>query len=454
LFCPFSNVNLVVINLDRAILNRLGLNFPIATPFELLTCSLTDPDTGVIGESEVVDEIRQELAALIMSGINVAICNESSRSFVSTACHWLGIDLNFFISTETQPVGLESQINALCSARPYLGGEILTAHFNEHKESIIYVSDLEDSTRLSSLVNCWSIGFESSSYKSLVSHALATSGIRTKMDSESCVHSENSSNRKALQKAVLKILETPESLELVESTESNYWNSFLKPVMPDAQHLPFNPLNVIKPYSYVQRPVLNPVFMTRYEYSFDIVLRNELFESLRGQFPEHNSELVYSSFYGDIQVCSHFKFQHLMARSLLVSIKNWRGRSSGPEVLLLNVEFLALVMASSIVDVDNHFQIVPVPSSELTEEKPGQVSIRLARRIAQLTSAPIAELLSKVSAEPGFCYSAESWPWDKPAILIDDQFTTGSSIRACIEALEEESIEVFRVNTWSSNKHE
>jgi hypothetical protein len=447
-------VNLVVINLDRAILKRLGLNFAIATPFELLTSSLTDPDTGVIGEAEVVNEIRQELAGLIMSGIDVAICSESSRSFVSTACHWLGIDLNFFISTETQPVGLERQINALCSARPYLGGEVLTAHFNEHKESIIYVSDLEDSTRLSSLINCWSIGFESSSYKNLVSHALSTSGIRTKMDSESCVHTENSAIRKALQKSVLKILEIPESLELVESTEENYWSSFITPVMPDAQSLPFNPLNVIKPYSYVQRPVLNPVFMTRYEYSTDIVLRNELFENLRSQFPEHNSELVYSNFYGDVQVYSHFKFHHLMARSLLVSIKNWRARSSGPEVLLLNIEFLALVMASSIVDVYRHFQIVPVPSSDPTVDKPGQVSIRLARRIAQLTSAPIAELLAKTSSEPRFYYSAESWPCDKPAILVDDQYTTGSSIRACIEALGEESIEVFRVNTWSSNNHE
>ena len=447
-------MNLVVINLERAILKRLDVKLANSTPFALFTSTQTDPGTGVVRESEAVKEIRQEIAALIMSGIDVAICSESSRSFVSSACHWLGIDLSFFFSSETQPVGLETQMNVICSARPYLGGEILSTFFNEHNESVIYVSDLEDSARLSSLVNCWAISFESSSYKSLTSHTCAAAGMQLNVDPDSCVHGQNCINRKALQKASLQILEIPGTLELKESTESNYWNSFVTPVMGQSADQKVKPLNIIKPYSFVQRPVINPAFMTRYEYSNDIVLRNDLFEALRAQFSEHKSELVYSIFFGDIHVLSHFKFGHLMARSLLVSIKNWRDRRSGPEVLLLNLEFLALVMSSSIVEIDHHFQIVPVPSSDLTEEKPGEVSLRLARRIAQLTSAPIAQLLSKASSAEGFNYSAEFWPWDKQALLIDDQFTTGASIRACIEALEEESIEVFRVNTWSSNNHE
>ena len=454
MLCPFSNVNLVVINLERAILTRLDVDLSNSTPFALFTSTHTDPDTGLVRESETVKEIRQELAALIMSGIDVAICSESSRAFVSSACHWLGIDLSFFISSETQPVGLPAQINAICSERPNVGGEVLTSFFNEHKESVIYVSDLGDSALLSSLVNCWAISFESSSYKSLTSHASAAAHVPPKSDSDSCVHVQNYVDRKVFQKTALKILAIPGTLELKESIESNYWNSFITPIMEQSANQKVKPLNVIKPYSFVQRPVINPAFMTRYEYSNDIVLRNDLFEALRAQFSEHKSELVYSIFCGDIHVFSHFKFGHLMARSLLVSIKNWRDRKSGPEVLLLNLEFLALVMSSSIVEIDHHFQIVPVPSSDLTEAKPGEVSLRLARRIAQLTSAPIAELLSKASSAEGFYYSAEFWPWDKQALLIDDQFTTGASIRASIEALEEESIEVFRVNTWSSNNHE
>jgi hypothetical protein len=278
--------------------------------------------------------------------------------------------------------------------------------------------------------------------------------MQLNVDPDACVHGQNCVNRKALQKASLKILEIPGTLELKESTGSNYGYNFITPIIGKSTNLTFNPFNVIRPYSFVQRPVINPEFLTRYEYSNDIVLRNDLFEALRAQFAEHKSELVYSIFFGDIHVFSHFKFGHLMARSLLVSIKNWRDRRSGPEVLLLNLEFLALVMASSIVEIDDHFQIVPVPSSDPTQEKPGEVSLRLARRIAQLTSAPIAELLAKSPSEGDFYYSAEFWPWDKPALLIDDQFTSGATIRACIEALEEESIEVFRVNTWSSNNHE
>jgi hypothetical protein len=271
---------------------------------------------------------------------------------------------------------------------------------------------------------------------------------------DSCVHVQNYVNRKTLQKDSLKILKIPGTLELKESTESNYGDNFISPIIGKSTNLPVNPLNVIKPYSFVQRPVINPAFMTRYEYSNDIVLRNDLFEALRAQFSEHKAELVYSELSGDIHVFSHFKFGHLMARSLLVSIKNWRDRRSGPDVLLLNLEFLALVMSSSIVEIDHHFQIVPVPSSAPTQEKPGEVSLRLARRIAQLTSAPIAELLSKASTAGDFYYAAEFWPWDKPALLIDDQFTSGATIRACMAALEEESIEVFRVSTWSSNNHE
>ena len=452
--CPSANVNLVLINLERAILTRLDVDLANSTPFALFTSTQTDPATSVVRESETVKEIRQELAALIMSGIDVAICSESSRAFVSSACHWLGIDLSFFISSETQPVGLAAQINAICSERPNVGGEVLTSFFNEHKESVIYVSDLEDSARSSSLVNCWAISFESSSYKSLTSHTSAAAGMQLNVDPDACVHGQNCGNRKALQKASLKILEIPGTLELKESTESNYGYNFITPIIGKSTNLPVNPLNVIKPYSFVQRPVINPAFMTRYEYSNDIVLRNDLFEALRAQFSDHKSELVYSELSGDIHVFSHFKFGHLMARSLLVSIKNWRDRRSGPDVLLLNLEFLALVMSSSIVEIDHHFQIVPVPSSDPTQEKPGEVSLRLARRIAQLTSAPIAELLSKASTAGDFYYSAEFWPWDKPALLIDDQFTSGATIRACMEALEEESIEVFRVSTWSSNNHE
>jgi hypothetical protein len=450
-------VNLVVINLDRAILSRFHLNLTESTPYELFNSSETDPDTGLVRESGVVNEIRQELASLIMSGIGVAICSESSRSFVSSACHWLGIDLNFFISIESHPAGLSNQINALCSARPYVGGEVLTAHFNEHKESIIYVSDLEDCGRLSSEIKCRAIGFESSSYKILTGHTLAVARMRpyTDSDSDSCVHIQSAVHRKAFQKDALRVLEIPKTLELEESTQSNFWNSFLTPVMDKSLNQMIGLLNMIRPYSYVQRPIINPEFMTRYEYSNDIVLRNELFEGLRAQFPEYKSELMYSIFGDEIHLYSHFEFRHLMARSLLVSIKNWRDRSSGPEVLLLNLEFLALVMSSSIVEIDHHFQIVPVPSSDPSQEKPGGVSLRLARRIAELTSAPIVELLSKSSPEEGFYYAPKSFPWfDKPALLIDDQFTTGKSIRACIEALEDEAIEVFRVNTWSSNNHQ
>ena len=137
MLCPFSNVNLVVINLERAILTRLDVDHANSTPFALFTSTHSDPDTGLVRESETVKEIRQELAALIMSGIDVAICSESSRAFVSSACHWLGIDLSFFISSETQPVGLAAQINAICSERPNVGGEVLISFFNEHKESVI-----------------------------------------------------------------------------------------------------------------------------------------------------------------------------------------------------------------------------------------------------------------------------------------------------------------------------
>ena len=95
--------------------------------------------------------------------------------------------------------------------------------------------------------------------------------------------------------------------------------------------------------------------------------------------------------------------------------------------------------------------IVPVPSSPLSPEHPGQVSFRLAHRISELTDIPILNLMHK-NDEGVFVSHMAKYPFSKSIYLIDDQLTKGKNAKRCVELLQEMGVRDIKLFTWTSSK--
>ncbi len=117
------------------------------------------------------------------------------------------------------------------------------------------------------------------------------------------------------------------------------------------------------------------------------------------------------------------------AQPLWEEIKDWHGRHSGTNPNLLNLNFVAAVMASSITAQDFDY-LVPVPSTHGGYSSPTIASVRLARLIGMITGVPKRELLVK-NGKHSFARRPDQ---HKPLrtssrlCLIDDQITTGRSV--------------------------
>jgi len=70
-------------------------------------------------------------------------------------------------------------------------------------------------------------------------------------------------------------------------------------------------------------------------------------------------------------------------------------RGSGPKTHMHYLELVALGMSAGIYSRAERAFVVPVPSSPISPEHPGQVSFRLAHRISELTETPLLNLMHK-----------------------------------------------------------
>jgi len=133
---------------------------------------------------------------------------------------------------------------------------------------------------------------------------------------------------------------------------------------------------------------------------------------------------------------------------LLRVAKNWGGGgkgASGPEVDLRLLELPALALAGAVGTGDE--VIVPAPASPFSHTKPGQTSVRLAHRVAELTGRRCVELVEKSSIGVRVVKARPK----RPVIVIEDQVTTGSTLRAVLTALAERRVSVSGVYAWSTS---
>ena len=126
------------------------------------------------------------------------------------------------------------------------------------------------------------------------------------------------------------------------------------------------------------RPILNAQFCTRYDYDSDPIIKLELMEIMRRRFPRYRYEFSSAPNPAKTRFSSHVNFNSPLGKSLWGPCKNWRNENSGPDVHQHLMEFVALVMASHLVEGTVLPTLIPVPSSEFSISKPAENSLRLA----------------------------------------------------------------------------
>jgi hypothetical protein len=137
------------------------------------------------------------------------------------------------------------------------------------------------------------------------------------------------------------------------------------------------------------------------------------------------------------------------------AIKDWgHGMRSGSEVHQSLLSFVALVLAGNALSETDQpgFAIVPAPSNTMSARQPGQCSLRLGQRVAEILECEFINALEKrrggriaVRRDPQHDLTGRT------VILVDDQVTDGNTMNGCVKALVEAGAEVVRVLTWSSS---
>lgn len=196
------------------------------------------------------------------------------------------------------------------------------------------------------------------------------------------------------------------------------------------------------------RPILNGRFCTRYDYETDLNIKIKLMAILRQRFPRYKYEFSRNLNPAKTRFSAHVHYKSALGDSLWNPCKNWKGKKSGPDVHQHLMEFVALVMASHLVEEPVKPYLIPVPSTEFSLNQPAENSLRLAHRISELSGCPILPLLKK---DENRNIAAITNVLDlKPTyLLIDDQMTSGKTMLKCKEYLSDH----FRISAdfyvWS-----
>ncbi len=139
---------------------------------------------------------------------------------------------------------------------------------------------------------------------------------------------------------------------------------------------------------------------------------------------------------------------------IMQRLKDWNSStdSSRTEVHQSLGYFPALAMAgylSEEVRRDRSVRVVPAPSSNFSDLKPGQFSLRLAHRIAKFLGVEPAEELFEHNGGHREIRMADATRHDFPLILLDDHYTQGRTIKRAKSLLHGQNCDIRKILTWS-----
>ncbi len=129
---------------------------------------------------------------------------------------------------------------------------------------------------------------------------------------------------------------------------------------------------------------------------------------------------------------------------------------SGREVRQSLGYFIALALAGHLEPVikraDRQILLVPMPSRPCTVEHPGEFSLRMVTRIARFLNVELAPVLVHGRGHSAISMGGDFQRWQQtglPVVVVDDQYTTGESMKDALSLLVDHGFKIETAITWS-----
>ena len=181
--------------------------------------------------------------------------------------------------------------------------------------------------------------------------------------------------------------------------------------------------------------------VTRHEVLTDEALRDAYFACLRRLLPLQQHRNASARFV--------VPFGSDWGGGVLVAAKDWGYyRGSGPDIRPALFDFPAAVLAANLqADAARADAVVSVSSGVDGAKKPGRSAQHLAGLVAGYLGLPAAEPLVR-TAHGSFDVEGELPP---RVLLVDEQFTSGKSMRAARTAFQQAGVQVVAAVAWSAS---
>jgi phosphoglycolate phosphatase-like HAD superfamily hydrolase len=387
-------------------------------------------------------DLKRQIDWLIASKIKVYVITRAPKSYASTLIFLLGIDFHALIPSSTRFKTVESKLEYIIEFESVAPSEVL------------YIGNEDDDEEAAITVGIPYQHIDEvfglrKNYRNHLQVLVELCEYADEYDSKSAIIIREKQDENI--EWVNKILETVSSTSETPNFDRSKLLSTLLPQIfcSHPRDDEFFKSDVIKPF-------INPSFISRYEYDTNTDTR-EIFLNFLTQLG-FAAKLITTPFKvpnnfirGDISVNCHYSYDDM--KHWWAYIKDWKWPNSGPHVQMLHLEFIALTMAASISKLSKKSVIVPIPPTEFSKSKPSETSLRLAYRVAQLSSVPVFSMFKKDSDDNIFTeYSGTKF--DRTIILLDDQLTKGESALKCLNLLSEMGFDDVCLHTWTSKKFE
>jgi phosphoglycolate phosphatase-like HAD superfamily hydrolase len=422
-----ENYSLIVFDLDGTLVDTASLSDSRRTPHDVLKYS---PPTFRNFPFAFLYPLNEDLSFLIRSGIPVVVITRAPRAYASTVLQLSGLDF-----TECFPGSQKTPSEKLNE---------IAVNYGVESEAILYLGDQKNDSDEAAKVGVsfeypfWRIqdldAFNEAKAVSYFHKTVLAAKAMVEADEVNEFENNRSNLHFALKNGDVSL--DIETFQIVYNHDNSPFEIqvFNTPFVNDASFKP---------------AILNN-FVTRFEYENYVEIRSYLLGILDNLFAlltivptSHNPS------FNDFKSLNLNAFTNYMNRSVgqiyWQQCKDWRGAYSGPEVNLHLIELISLIFASK---TRSDQALIPVPSSSFDVLKPGEVSRRIALRVAELANVDVIDVFDKdlqeVISIKEFNF-LDSYKY----VLVDDQLTTGRRIKNCLELLPIEARSNLSTLVWS-----
>jgi hypothetical protein len=421
-----NEIEILILDLDGTLARTEHLHKGRRIPYDILKDSPSEFRTSPLLYR---NELKWELNFLIEQGVQVIIITRSPSAYASTLLQILGVDFSeCYPHSELLPTPA-SKIKHIAEL------------YEVQNENVLYIGDSLSDEEAAKLAKCkfeypfWkdkNLLEEDSLYTELINYHFS------KIETESSNFKSDTLEffRDSLESHAINF--DRDSLQFV-GVNSNY----------DGVQLFETPF--ISGDSFL--PVINPRIVSRWDYENNNDALTSLFEIVRkifepwtlkpGDFNSRKEELL------NLEISAFTPYMGTyIGETLWNQCKDWKGKSigSGPEVKLHLIELPAVVISAFL---EPQAILIPAPPSHFSESKPGEISRRLAQRIAQIRRTNVLDIFTKSEAGEFETENTSFIPAGEFYCMIDDQLTDGRTIEMCLDRLPQEVKKGISLIIWS-----